>query len=282
MSDDRGPFAKVYASMWDGTLGTNWQAWTTFVWMLPNCKRGGIVDVTPEKIADRSGLPLEVVEAGIRILESPDPKSRTPDEEGRRIVRLEGRAWGWRIVNLAQYREMTAAERAASYRARQGLGPGVAFVTESHAASRGVTPENHADSDSEADADPPPLFPPTESAARRRAPPDPVVAVIPCRGEKSIEIRESNVAGWLAAYPAVDVRAQLPRMVEWCKANPKKCWTVQGALAGVNNWLAKQQDREASEAARSASPRRNAGGHRAGPDARYMAANADKLGGRNG
>ena len=48
----------------------------------------------------------------LAILEAPDPDSQTPEEDGRRIVRLDpDRAWGWRVVNIQMYRGMGDLER---------------------------------------------------------------------------------------------------------------------------------------------------------------------------
>jgi len=71
------------------------------------CDADGVVDMTPHAIARRTSIPIEHIEAGIAILEAPDPYSRTPDQEGRRIERLdEHRPWGWSIVNHKQYRDL--------------------------------------------------------------------------------------------------------------------------------------------------------------------------------
>src|SRR5207247_2600082 len=66
--------------------------------------------------------------AALAKLGSPDPLSRTPDEDGRRIVPLdEGREWGWRLVNYMRYRlirdqegrRQQGREAQARFRARQ-------------------------------------------------------------------------------------------------------------------------------------------------------------------
>jgi hypothetical protein len=50
-------------------------------------------------------------------LAAPDADSRTPDEDGRRIVLVSG---GWRIVNARKYREMqTNGQRLASERSKR-------------------------------------------------------------------------------------------------------------------------------------------------------------------
>lgn len=109
-------YAKVFASLWDGTLGTKWQGWTVFVYMLANCDREGYFDVTPEAMAARSGLPLQVVKDGIALLESADPDSRRADEGGARITRIaEHRSWGWQIVNYQHYRGLMDADERRKY-----------------------------------------------------------------------------------------------------------------------------------------------------------------------
>lgn len=97
--------------MYDGTLAENWQALITFQQMIILCDDSGVIDLTPSAISRRTGIPIEHIEAGIKTLESDDPYSRTPDENGRRIVRLDDhRPWGWRIVNHQKYKQMASYE----------------------------------------------------------------------------------------------------------------------------------------------------------------------------
>ncbi len=70
-----------------------------------------MVDMTANALARRTGLPIEIIESGIAALESPDRHSRTPDEEGRRIRRIDDRRpWGWYIVNHEKYRAIQGSE----------------------------------------------------------------------------------------------------------------------------------------------------------------------------
>lgn len=125
-------FAKIFQSIYDSSIAEDWRVRVVFQDMLVLADADGIVDVTPEALARRTNLPLEMVREAIPKLESPDPSSRTPDNEGRRIVRLEAhRQWGWRIVNFAKYREsaskdmlrMAEADRKRAYRAKYGKHP---------------------------------------------------------------------------------------------------------------------------------------------------------------
>ena len=105
-------YGKLFTKMYDGTLHGKWEALVTFQQMIVLCDADGIVDMTPETIAARTSIPLHIIEKGIGILEAPDPYSRTPDHEGRRIERIDGhRPWGWRIVNHAKYTALQDADQ---------------------------------------------------------------------------------------------------------------------------------------------------------------------------
>jgi hypothetical protein len=55
--------------------------------------------MTCDAIAARSRVPVEEVQAAIAALEAADPESRSPEEGGARIVRLDAhRTWGWLSV----------------------------------------------------------------------------------------------------------------------------------------------------------------------------------------
>jgi len=111
-------YSKLFASMYDGTLATQgpWQAIVTFQQMLILADPTGIVDMTATAISRRTTIPLDIIETGIAALEQPDPESRLPDEDGRRIVRLDDhRGWGWQIVNFVHYRNIRDAEGRREY-----------------------------------------------------------------------------------------------------------------------------------------------------------------------
>ena len=111
-------YAKVFAQIYDGTLCTRgpWEALVTFQQFLVLADMDGVVDMTPAAIARRTTIPLEIIERGIGELVKPDHESRTPTEEGRRLVPLaEGRSWGWRVVNYAHYRELKREEDRREY-----------------------------------------------------------------------------------------------------------------------------------------------------------------------
>lgn len=111
-------YGKLFSQMYDGTLATKgpWQALVTFQQLIILANKNGEVDMTPEAISRRTTIPLEIIQNGIERLMQDDPDSRSPDENGRRIVPLsEHRAWGWRIVNYDHYRKIRSEEERREY-----------------------------------------------------------------------------------------------------------------------------------------------------------------------
>lgn len=109
-------YGKIFASMYDGSIYGKWEAIVTFQQMIALADKEGTIDMTPHALSARTSIPLEIIQKGINDLESPDPMSRTPDDEGRRITRLdEHRQWGWRITNYQKYREIRTAEERREY-----------------------------------------------------------------------------------------------------------------------------------------------------------------------
>lgn len=114
-------YGKLFAQMYDGTLGSRgpWQALVTFQQLIILADKTGIVDMTAEAIARRTTVPLDIVELGLSELSKPDEASRSPDEQGRRIVALDpARPWGWRIVNYAKYRQLRNEDERREYHQR--------------------------------------------------------------------------------------------------------------------------------------------------------------------
>ena len=114
-------YGKIFESMYDGTLAADWKAMITFQQMIVLADYNGIVDYTPPALSRRTGIPLDIINHGIKKLEEPDPYSRTPEEDGRRIRRLENhRPWGWYIINYENYKKLaTRAEQRENARLRK-------------------------------------------------------------------------------------------------------------------------------------------------------------------
>ena len=104
-------YGKVFTSIYQGTLYGQWEALVTFIQMIVLCDADGMIDMTPHAISARTSIPLDIIMKGIGVLEAPDPYSRTPDQEGRRIERIDAhRPWGWHIVNHDMYMRLQDAD----------------------------------------------------------------------------------------------------------------------------------------------------------------------------
>ncbi len=109
-------YGKVFTSIFDGSLYGNFEATVVMMAMVSLADRDGVVDMTAQSMAARTGYPLTVIETGLKTLAQPDPKSRSKDEEGRRIVLLDPeRDWGWRLVNYAKYRSIRSNDDRREY-----------------------------------------------------------------------------------------------------------------------------------------------------------------------
>jgi len=104
-------YGKVFDQIYKSTVAECWQALVTFQQFIVLADSDGIVDMTPSSISRTTNIPIEIIEEGIAKLEEKDPQSRSPLEDGRRIIRLdEHRDWGWKLVNHAYYMGLRTRE----------------------------------------------------------------------------------------------------------------------------------------------------------------------------
>jgi hypothetical protein len=113
-------YGKVFDSIYDGTLYGHWEAIVTMQQMIVLASPDGVVDMTPQAMAARTSIPLDIIQKGLKVLAEPDPYTRTPGEDGRRIVLMdEHRPWGWRLVNHGKYMRLrNIAQKREADRAR--------------------------------------------------------------------------------------------------------------------------------------------------------------------
>jgi hypothetical protein len=110
-------YGKVFRQMYSGSMSRQgWEAIVTMQQFIVMADRHGVVEMTLEAMSSETKIPLEVLQKGVEILSAPDPGSRTPDEDGRRIVLLDDRRdWGWQLVNYAKYRKIQSEEDRREY-----------------------------------------------------------------------------------------------------------------------------------------------------------------------
>lgn len=109
-------FAKVFTQIFDSSIADNFQHRHVFMDLLVLADSDGVIDMTAGAIARRTNVPLEMVQEAITALCAPDPDSRTPGEDGRRLLPVDtARGWGWQIVNYHHYRQIRDEESRREY-----------------------------------------------------------------------------------------------------------------------------------------------------------------------
>lgn len=232
-------YGKLFAQMYDGTLGTEgpWEALVTFQQMIILADQDGVVDMTAEALSRRTTIPLRVIKKGLQALEAPDSGSRSPDEGGRRILRLsESRDWGWRLVNHTKYRAIRTTEERRQYQREYW-----------HKRKGDSTPLNNstgtqhnqpiAEAYTEAKAED---KRPASSATALSA--GDVVVLLPCNTGEEVPVGKAFVDELSTAYPDVDPVGTLREVRAWCIANPRKRKTKDGLGRFINSWFSRVQN----------------------------------------
>ena len=145
-------YGKVHGSFFDSSINdTDPVTRLVFIGMIVLSDQHGKLDVTRESLSRRLNIDRESIDRAITVLSSPDELSRSPDRDGRRIVPIDDRSWGWYVVNKPTYRHtrdeelrQQAAERKRRQRERERESNGLAkeeskttdTYTGHHAASR--------------------------------------------------------------------------------------------------------------------------------------------------
>jgi hypothetical protein len=110
-------YTKLFNSIVTSTIWTEDDK-TRIVWitMLAISDQHGEVQASIPGLARVAGVSIEAVENALNKFLSPDAYSRTPDDEGRRIEKIEG---GWLLLNHAKYRAMASKEDSKSANAKR-------------------------------------------------------------------------------------------------------------------------------------------------------------------
>lgn len=73
--------------------------------------------------------------------------------------------------------------------------------------------------------------------------PDRSGILLPLVDKSDYDVPMSKIEQWKQAYPAVDIRQELLRMLSWLNANPKRKKTRRGVDRFITTWLSREQDR---------------------------------------
>jgi hypothetical protein len=107
-------FGKHFESMYEGSMvGAGAMVFAVMGYIIakwkPDKEVGGQVRLNPALLGPILGETPEGVQKAIDYLCSPDPKTSTPGEEGRRLVRIG--QYDYRVVNAAKYHAMRNEEQ---------------------------------------------------------------------------------------------------------------------------------------------------------------------------
>lgn len=150
-------YTKLFSSLVTSTVWMEDNE-TRILWitMLALADKNGEVQGSIPGLARIAGISIEGCRASLAKFLSPDKDSRTKEDEGRRVIEIEG---GWHLLNYSKYRRMAskedqvekASERTRRWRERKRLSTdGDASSTHVHDISTEAEAEEEADSEAEA------------------------------------------------------------------------------------------------------------------------------------
>lgn len=109
---------KIYASMYTGSMvGAGAMAFALMPYAIANARpdEGCTVDLNPSILSTIFGETEDNVLKAIEFLCSPDPKSRSPEHEGRRLVHVGPGPFRYFVVNLENYRQVASDQVRTEY-----------------------------------------------------------------------------------------------------------------------------------------------------------------------
>jgi hypothetical protein len=107
-------YGKIFESLYEGSMvGAGPTVFAVWGYCIAKADRGGIVILNPALLAPIIGTSRVDIERAIEYLERPDPNSKNPDHEGRRLLKMSGFAYF--VVSHAVYRGMNNGEDRREY-----------------------------------------------------------------------------------------------------------------------------------------------------------------------
>ena len=212
----------------------------------------GMVRSTAAGIAHTARIDPEKTKQALITLERPDPDSRTPDNEGKRIERVEG---GYMVLNYLRYREMTDRERqraqsrarVKAYRERLKVKQIPASNDVTHNVTLGNALLLQAEADAEAKAEAknndscsepakkPPVTEPTIPAELKEL-------SLYAKDKKLIQAWPELKVALEKANPGVVVAMEVAKAHAWEVANPTR--RKRDRPRFLTSWMARAQDRQ--------------------------------------
>jgi hypothetical protein len=130
-------YTPLFGSLTKGTLCGKWPDIGLWPVLLSMADWRGEIDATQQYIATVTGLSLEDVTDCMKRFCEPDPRSRSQEAQGARLVLVDpNRDWGWKVVNIQKYRDKASdmaqvsdgrnAEKVKRYKERKKTPPDTA------------------------------------------------------------------------------------------------------------------------------------------------------------
>ncbi len=188
------PFVKldcgiIHSSLWAEDSDTK-ICWITLLLL---ADATGFVRAAASAIAREAGISAEVARRALDLFQGPDDESRTPDNQGKRVEKVDG---GYRVLNYEKYRERDYTNAERQKRWRESQKSNVTGVTK----ALPVTPRNTC-----------------RSRVQKQK-----------NKEGANGSRPQSVEDWLKeleadkTYQGIDVRREYGKMLNWCKLRSKK------------------------------------------------------------
>ena len=275
-------YGKLFESTFTGSMyGAGAQTFAVWAYIVATAKEG-CVELNPNMVANAIGMSPEEVERVLLKLAAPDPGSRNPAEEGRRIVR-EGR-FQYRIVNHAHYRgirnederreynrkkqaEYRAKSKTKTIRSLPSVPPCIDAYTVYHSVPACTHTEAEADTDNvrgpeelsvsdksvdllnssgaELENSKPPRTRQREKPDQPVAPTEtPILTIATVGTVAQWHLVPSQIAKWATAFPALDIQRQCMLADAWLAANPARRKTARGMPRFLYSWLERAQNRQ--------------------------------------
>ena len=106
-------YAKLFSTITESSLwSSSKETRLLFVSMLARANAVGFIEASVPGLARISNLTREETDAALRELTSPDPDDKSGNNDGRRIVKMDG---GWGIVNYEAYRNRRDEQERREY-----------------------------------------------------------------------------------------------------------------------------------------------------------------------
>ena len=169
-----------------------------------------IVEGTVPGFASLCRVPRETMQKAIEKFSSPDPDSRTPDNDGRRIEIVPS---GWKIINRAKYKTRwqeetgTRAKYMREYRSKKYINN---VTKKCYALQRNITRAPEKEKEKEI--------------------------------EKELkDILQKHEKMFKAAYPGINLETETAKAQAWLNSNPKN--KKSNLKRFLNNWFNRTQEK---------------------------------------